>query len=112
MPNLIGSNISKAEEFCKSHNMTLNKEYVDAGQAHYNSKVAAGLIGDQSISIGTLLANVSSLTIYIPNASPTPSKEPENNNETTKEENKENNEKQDESQEKEINDLTENFNIN
>lgn len=68
MPNLIGSSITKAQEFCDSHNITLNIEHVDAGKTHYNDDVAPGLIGDQDVVIGTLLNNVSSLTIYVPNA--------------------------------------------
>ena len=75
MPNLIGSPVSKAEEFCNANNITLSIEYVDYGQLHFNENVATGLIGDQSVSIGTLINNVTSLTIYIPNAY-TPVEEP------------------------------------
>ncbi len=85
MPNLIGSDISKAEEFCQKHNLTLNKEYVNPGEAHYNADVAPGLIGDQDARIGTLIKELTSLTIYIPNSGES-NKNSSNN--TSKEENK------------------------
>jgi len=72
MPNLIGSNVSKAEDFCKNNGIKLNIVYVNQGEAHYNAELTNGLIGDQSVMIGTLLNNVSELTIYISNQ---PSKE-------------------------------------
>ena len=79
MPNLIGSNVSVAEEFCTSHNITLNKKFVDPGDQYYNGSVGVGLIGDQDVKIGTLVNNITELTIYIPNSvSETPK-----NNDTT-----------------------------
>lgn len=106
MPNLIGSNITKAEEFCQSHNMSLKKQYVDVGDAHYNKDVAPGLIGDQSITIGTLVTNSGELTIYIPNASPTTNSSTTNNNNNNSQTdaNKEN--------EEEIKDIIDNANLN
>lgn len=84
MPNLIGSPVSKAEEFCTANNISLSIEYVDYGQDHFNESVATGLIGDQSVSIGTLIKNVTSLTIYIPNAyTPVETPEKTDDNETT-----------------------------
>ena len=67
MPNLIGSSISKAEEFCTKNHIKLNIEYVNPGEAHYNSTASAGVIGDQSVSIGTLINTITSLTVYVPN---------------------------------------------
>ncbi len=102
MPNLIGSSVSKAVEFCDSHDITLYKEYVNPGEAHYNKDVAAGLIGDQDVQIGTLLNNVSSLTIYIPNA------KDENIKDKDKDDNKDDNNIQ---EEKDENSILDNFNI-
>lgn len=104
MKNLIGSSVDTAEEYCNTYGINLEIEYVDYGDAHYNADVAPGLIGDQSVAIGTLLNNVKTLTIYISNAKtenepPSTEKpddvEDENKNdeeETPTEEEKENNE--------------------
>lgn len=104
MPNLIGSSVSKAVEFCDSHDITLYKEYVNPGEAHYNKDVAAGLIGDQDVQIGTLLNNVSSLTIYIPNAKDENIKDKDKD----KDDNKDDNNTQ---EEKDENSILDNFNI-
>ena len=89
MPNLIGSSVSKAEEFCDSNNISLSVEYVNPGDEHYNSDVAPGLIGDQSILIGALLNDVKKLTIYVVNSSI--SSNVENKSEEDNVETKENN---------------------
>ena len=89
MPNLIGSNVSVAEEFCASHNITLNKKFVDPGEQYYNGSVGVGLIGDQDVKIGTLVNNITELTIYIPNSV---SKTPTNDNETNDKTNEDNDE--------------------
>ncbi len=89
MPNLIGSNVSVAEEFCANHNITLNKKFVDPGEQYYNGSVGVGLIGDQDVKIGTLVNNITELTIYIPNSV---SKTPTNDNETNDKTNEDNDE--------------------
>lgn len=83
MPNLIGSSVSKAEEFCNTHNIILTKEYVSGNDAHHNADVAVGLIADQSVQIGTLLNNVIELTIYISNNTPSNSSTNNKDNEKT-----------------------------
>ena len=71
LPSFIGKTVAEVKSFCASNNISLNIEYVDSG-AHYNSRVTPGLVGDQSIHTGVLLKNVTSLTIYIPNAKELP----------------------------------------
>lgn len=65
IPNFIGSNVSKAEEYANAHNINLNIEYVTSDSEHYNSEVSVGLIADQSERIGTLTQEVKNLTIYV-----------------------------------------------
>ena len=65
IPNFIGSNVSKAEEYANSHSIKLNIAYVSSGDEHYNSEVNVGLIADQSERIGTLTQEVKNLTVYV-----------------------------------------------
>ncbi len=99
MPNLIGSNVAKAEELCQKYNIKLNTVYVNPGESHYNGSVGAGLIGDQDVHINTLLNNVTTLTIYIPNrtSSVSPNQDDKNN--------------QDEDVNNGIGDVLDNFNL-
>ena len=76
MPNLIGKTLTEAEEFCTETGIKLDYKYVDAGDQYYNDDVNVGLIGDQSVSIGTLLQNVKELTVYIVNSKAAISDEP------------------------------------
>ncbi len=69
VPNFIGKMVSEADEFGNLNNITINKEYVNSENSHYNSDVNVGLIGGQSIMAGTNLNNINSITIYINNAS-------------------------------------------
>ncbi len=96
MKNFVGLSVSEAENWANSHNIVLNKEFVDSSSAYYNSNIAPGLIANQSISDGILLNNVSELTIYINNVetnnNETNNSNKENNKEETIEENDKNNE--------------------
>ena len=65
MKNFVGLSVNEAEIWANSHNIILNKEFVDNTSAYYNSNIAPGLIANQSVSDGILLKNVSELTIYI-----------------------------------------------
>ena len=83
MPTFIGASVSEVEAWANSHNITLNTEFVDETDANYNASIAPGLVANQSIANGILLNNVSSLTIYINNASTTteePTTPPNNGN--------------------------------
>lgn len=122
MPNLIGSSVSKAEEFCKANNIKLEKVYVDPGEQYYNGSVSPGLIGDQSVKIGTLVANITTLTIYIPNASSNKVDDSSNqssNNTNNKDDGKQNsdkktdneNEEKTEEEDEDTKDLKDNLNI-
>ncbi len=82
LPSFIGSTVSQAEEFCAENGIILNIEYVDASSEHYNSEVGLGLIGDQSVHIGVLLANVKELTVYVIDSKDTTSNETTENSST------------------------------
>ena len=87
MPTFIGASVSEVEAWANSHNITLNTEFVDETDANYNARIAPGLVANQSIANGILLNNVSSLTIYINNASTTteePTTPPKDENNTDK----------------------------
>ena len=58
VPNLIGSTIKYAEDWANNNHITLIKEF-------RCSDGVPGLIGDQSVMIGTSLRSVSTITIYI-----------------------------------------------
>ena len=72
MRNFIGLSVGEAESYANSHGIKLTKEYTKEGN------VAVGLIANQNVHEGTFLKNVSSLTIYIKEASPihTPAPDP------------------------------------
>lgn len=88
MPNLIGKTLTEAEEFCNENGIKLDYKYVDAGDQYYNDDVNVGLIGDQSVSIGTLLQNVKELTVYIVNSKAAISDEPSTSDESDEEDSK------------------------
>ena len=60
-----GKSVSDVEAWGTQNNITINKEYVSLGDEHYNESVLIGLVGNQSISAGTSLNGVNSITIYI-----------------------------------------------
>ena len=65
MPNFAGKSASEAETWANNHNIIIEKEFVNISSSNFNENVALGLIGNQSVSDGILLNNVSSFTIYI-----------------------------------------------
>lgn len=83
VPNLIGSTVKYAEEWANNNGITLEKSF-------RCSDGIPGLIGDQSVSIGTYVKSISSITIYInevcddntsnPNDPTTPNGNDSNNN--------------------------------
>lgn len=58
MPNLSGQSVSYAESWASKNGITLNKEFVE-------SESVPGIIINQSVHAGTLLSNISNVTIYI-----------------------------------------------
>lgn len=60
-----GKSVSDVEAWGTQNNITINKEYVVLGDEHYNESVLIGLVGNQSVSAGTSLNGVNSITIYI-----------------------------------------------
>lgn len=77
MPNFIGRTVSEVETWALNHNITLNKEFVDAESEYYNANVLPGMISNQSISAYTLINEISELTIYINNVTEIPSPKPD-----------------------------------
>lgn len=71
MPNLSGQTVSYAESWASRNGITLNKEFVE-------SPSIPGIIINQSVHEGTLLGNVSSVTIYISKTQTTTTKPPKN----------------------------------
>ncbi len=65
VPSFIGTSVSNAEAWASSHNIALKKEFVDNTNPNYNASITPGLIGNQSVSQGILVNNVSELIIYI-----------------------------------------------
>lgn len=59
VPSFIGSTVSEAEAWATTNGITLHKEFATCGTG------TPGLIGNQSISAGTLVKNISMMTIYI-----------------------------------------------
>ena len=65
MPGFIGKTLTEVEAWGRENNITINSEYVGIDSEHYNSNVGVGIVGNQSISVGTSLVNIHNLTIYI-----------------------------------------------
>lgn len=82
VPNLIGSTVSYAENWANANGITLEKVF-------RCSDDVPGLIGDQSVSIGTFVKSISSMTIYI-NQSCEDKTKPSENNTTTNNNNTQN----------------------
>ena len=79
MPNLSGQSVSYAENWAAKNSITLNKEFVE-------SDSIPGIIVNQSVHAGTLLKNISNVTIYISKTktqttTPPKDEEEDNNNE-------------------------------
>lgn len=71
LPSFVGKTVSEVESFGISHNIKINVRYVDSGSEYYNSDVAVGLVGNQSVHKDVLLSSVSELTVYVVNSKET-----------------------------------------
>ena len=71
LPSFVGKTVSEVESFGSSHNIKINVRYVDSGSEYYNSAVAVGLVGNQSVHKDVLLSTVSELTVYVVNSKET-----------------------------------------
>lgn len=71
LPNFVGKTVSEAESYGSSHNIKINVRYVDSDSEFYNSDVAVGLIGNQSVHKDVLLSTISELTVYVVNSKAT-----------------------------------------
>lgn len=71
LPNFVGKTVSEAESYGSSHNIKINVRYVDSDSEFYNSDVAVGLIGNQSVHKDVLLSTISELTVYVVNSKQT-----------------------------------------
>lgn len=71
LPSFVGKTVSEVESFGSSHNIKINVRYVDSGSEYYNSDVAVGLVGNQSVHKDVLLSTVSELTVYVVNSKET-----------------------------------------
>ena len=60
-----GKSFNEVENWARTHNITINKEYVTKNDSNYNSDVLNGLIANQSVKSGTLLTGIKSITVYI-----------------------------------------------
>ena len=77
VPNLIGSTVKYAEDWANNNGIALEKSF-------RCSDGIPGIIGDQSVSIGTYIKSISSITIYINQVCDTSKpKEPDNSGNTT-----------------------------
>ena len=91
LPSFVGKTVSEVESFGNSHNIKINVRYVDSGSEYYNSDVAVGLVGNQSVHKDVLLSSVSEITIYVVNSKETNNNVSENksNNSSKSNDNKE-----------------------
>lgn len=71
LPSFVGKTVSEVESYGSSHNIKINVRYVDSGSEYYNSDVAVGLIGNQSVHKDVLLSTISELTVYVVNSKQT-----------------------------------------
>lgn len=69
VPSFIGLTVSEVESWCSTNNISLEKEFVQDGDAKYNSSVEAGLVANQSIPANSSIDNITSFKIYINTAS-------------------------------------------
>lgn len=84
LPSFVGKTVSEAESYGSSHNIKINVRYVDSDSEFYNSNVAVGLIGNQSIHKDVLLSTVSELTVYVVNSKATNNNVSENKSNDSK----------------------------
>lgn len=68
LPSFVGKTLTEVKNYCNTNNIDLEIKYVDSDSKYYNSEVAVGLIGNQSVHEGVLLSNVKNLTVYIVNS--------------------------------------------
>jgi polyisoprenyl-teichoic acid--peptidoglycan teichoic acid transferase len=83
MANLIGSSSAYATSWAKANGLTASIVTAEVGSEHYNSSYGTGVVGDQSIRIGTLLNNYSSVTFYVNGANTVVNNNNSNNSEST-----------------------------
>lgn len=108
LPSFVGKTVNDAEKYCKDNGISFNIRYVDPGSEYYNSKVAVGLIGEQSVHENVLLSTVQSLTVYVVNSKANPSNDNDKNDDK---DNKDKNEtsKKDNDEDEETNNIIEQF---
>ena len=107
LPSFIGRTVTEAEEYCNSNGIMCNIEYVEPGSSHYNSSVNVGLIGDQSVPISTLVANISEITFYVSNSRVATSEEPTGDSSENEEDNETNEEDATDNTEEELPEIIE-----
>ena len=84
LPSFVGKTVSEVESFGNSHNIKINVRYVDSGSEYYNSAVAVGLVGNQSVHKDVLLSTVSELTVYVVNSKASSNKQDEQKEDSPK----------------------------
>ncbi len=70
LPNFVGKKVSEAEAWASTHQIVINKEYVNSDNSYFNNNVAKDLIANQSLNNGVLIKGITELTIYINNSNP------------------------------------------
>lgn len=83
LPSFVGKTVSEVESFGNSHNIKINVRYVDSGSEYYNSDVAVGLVGNQSVHKDVLLSTISELTVYVVNSKTTNNNVSENKSDSS-----------------------------
>lgn len=81
LPNFVGKKVSEAEAWASTHQIVINKEYVNSDNSYFNNNVAKDLIANQSLNNGVLIKGITEFTIYINNSSPS-SNNADNNEDT------------------------------
>ncbi|MDE6284355.1 MAG: LCP family protein [Bacilli bacterium] len=87
LPSFVGKPVDEAQKWCGEHKIDLSIKYVDPGSEFYNSSVAVGLIGSQSVHANSLLSTVDSLTVYIVNSAASSTKPNDSDDEKNDEKN-------------------------
>ncbi len=65
LPLFIGLSESEARSKCSSYQISCTFTTVDSDSDFYNSDVSSGLVGSQNVRSGTLVNNLSKMTLYI-----------------------------------------------
>ena len=60
-----GKSVSEVEAWGISNNISIKVEYATESDSKYNSNVLNGLVGNQSVSAGTIITGINSITIYV-----------------------------------------------